>query len=88
MKITNFSYTLRSCDEIQYALQVDQDADSRTNPFEEKGNDGIQDASHVDQVCQNPLHVSDGPITRLQDEGPALVKVLQIIENPSPSLKT
>ena len=64
------------------------EADSMTNPFEEGGNDGIQDAPHVDQVCQDSLHVSDGPITRLRDEGPALVQVLQIIENPSLRLKT
>ena len=48
--------------------------------------DEIQDAPHVDQVCQDSLHISDGPITRLRDEGPALVQVLQIIENPSPRL--
>ena len=42
------------------------DADSRTNPFEERGNDGIQDTLQVNQVVQDPLHVPDGPITRLR----------------------
>ena len=42
------------------------DADSRTNPFEEGGNDGIQDALQVNQIAQDPLHVPDGPITRLR----------------------
>jgi hypothetical protein len=33
--------------------------DSRTNPFEEKGNDGNQQAS-----LKDPLYVPVGPITR------------------------
>ena len=31
-----------------------------------KSNDGIQDALQVNQVVQDPLHVSNGPITRLR----------------------
>jgi hypothetical protein len=37
--------------------------DSRTNPFEERGNDGNQQAS-----LKDPLHVPVGPITRARSK--------------------
>ncbi|GKU88758.1 hypothetical protein SLEP1_g2985 [Rubroshorea leprosula] len=48
----------------QYANQANKGrADLRTNPFEERGNDGNQD----DPTCttsRDPLHIPGGPITR------------------------
>ncbi len=40
------------------------DADSRTNPFEERGNDATQDAQPIVRDVQDPLEVPEGPITR------------------------
>ena len=40
------------------------DADSRTNPFEERGNDENQGAQPMTQDIQDPLEVPEGPITR------------------------
>ena len=40
------------------------DADSRTNPFEERGNDAVQGSVQDDQQVKDPLLVPAGPITR------------------------
>ena len=38
----------------------------RSSTKDQKTSDGIQDALQVNQVVQDPLHVPDGPITRLR----------------------
>ncbi|GKV10849.1 hypothetical protein SLEP1_g22159 [Rubroshorea leprosula] len=45
-----------------YKLELPGD-DLRTNPFEERGNDGNQDDS-ISNTSRDPLHIPRGPVTR------------------------
>ena len=45
---------------ISNLFPFDVSEDSRSNPFEERGNDGNQDGPSL----KDPLQVPDGPITR------------------------
>ena len=64
-KINDNAYKMDNLGEYNVSDLSLFDADSRTNPFVKRGNDGIQDTSHVDQVGQDSLHVPNGTITRL-----------------------
>ncbi|XP_074565168.1 uncharacterized protein LOC141821722 [Curcuma longa] len=53
-----------------YKLDLPGDQDSRTNPFEERGNDGVNPSEqvannkHTLDVVDDPLCINGGPITR------------------------
>jgi hypothetical protein len=53
-------YTVYATFNVFYLSPFDVDEDSRSNPFEERGNDGNQGRPSL----KDPLQVLDGPITR------------------------
>ena len=74
---------------IFYLSPFDLGDNLRTNPFEERGNDGVQVNKHA---SRDPLHIQEGPITRahakkMQEALNGLIEDVWVKSYASPTLE-